>query len=97
MTSQPAVGTPSCWRCSNIPERALPRVCARSAGTLGTTRPEALHGHAVPVAGVAGDQQAALFGQACVDPGMGKNTYGTGSFALLEHGLHSATVRSPAC
>jgi glycerol kinase len=69
-----------------VPERSLPRV-ATSAGTLGITRPEALHGHAVPVAGVAGDQQAALFGQACVDPGMGKNTYGTGSFALLNTGF----------
>jgi glycerol kinase len=40
----------------------------------------------VPVAGVAGDQQAALFGQACVDPGLGKNTYGTGSFVLQNAG-----------
>ncbi|HTC59260.1 MAG TPA: glycerol kinase GlpK [Solirubrobacteraceae bacterium] len=86
----------------DIPERALPRVSASAAGgstigaspaggntaaTFGMTRPEALHGHAVPVAGVAGDQQAALFGQACVDPGMGKNTYGTGSFALLNTGF----------
>lgn len=71
-----------------IPERALPRVVA-SAGVLGTTRVDALHGHAVPLAGVAGDQQAALFGQACVDPGMGKNTYGTGSFALLNTGFQA--------
>jgi glycerol kinase len=70
----------------DVPERTLPRVAA-SAGTLGMTKPEALHGHAVPVAGVAGDQQAALFGQACVDPGMGKSTYGTGSFALLNTGF----------
>jgi glycerol kinase len=70
----------------DIPKRSLPRVGV-SAGTLGTTRSEALHGHAVPVAGVAGDQQAALFGQGCVDPGMGKNTYGTGSFALLNTGF----------
>ncbi len=69
-----------------IPERALPHVLP-SAGAFGATRPEALHGHVVPVAGVAGDQQAALFGQACVDPGMGKNTYGTGSFALLNTGF----------
>ena len=69
-----------------VPERALPRVQA-SAGVLGETRPEALHGHAAPLAGVAGDQQAALFGQACVDPGMGKNTYGTGSFVLLNAGF----------
>jgi glycerol kinase len=45
-----------------------------------------LHGHTVPVAGIAGDQQAALFGQACLDPGLGKNTYGTGSFVLLNAG-----------
>jgi glycerol kinase len=69
-----------------VPSRALPRV-GPSAGALGVTRAEALHGHAVPVAGVAGDQQAALFGQGCVDPGMGKNTYGTGSFVLLHAGF----------
>lgn len=68
-----------------VPERALPDV-RPSSGPLGTTRPEALHGHAVPVAGVAGDQQAALFGQACLEPGLGKNTYGTGSFVLLNTG-----------
>jgi glycerol kinase len=69
-----------------VPECALPRVL-RSAGVLGETRPEVLHGHAVPVAGVAGDQQAALFGQGCVEEGMGKNTYGTGSFVLLNTGF----------
>jgi len=74
-----------------VPERALPSV-EPSAGILGETRPETLHGHVVAVAGVAGDQQAALFGQACVDPGMGKNTYGTGSFALLNAGF---TVPEP--
>jgi glycerol kinase len=71
-----------------VPARALPRVCA-SAGVLGVTKADALHGHAVPVAGVAGDQQAALFGQACTDPGMGKNTYGTGSFVLLNAGFRA--------
>jgi len=70
----------------DVPERALPRVLA-SAGAMGDTLPASLHGHAVPVAGVAGDQQAALFGQGCVDPGMGKNTYGTGSFVLLNAGF----------
>jgi glycerol kinase len=69
-----------------VPEVSLPRVVA-SAGELGVTRPEMLHGHSVPVAGVAGDQQAALFGQACVDPGMGKSTYGTGSFLLCNTGF----------
>ncbi len=75
-----------------VPERALPQVRA-SAGKLGLTRPEALHGHAVAVAGVAGDQQAALFGQACTEAGMGKNTYGTGSFVLLNAGF---AVPAPA-
>jgi glycerol kinase len=75
-----------------VPEQALPRVLT-SSGELGTTRAEALHGHAVPVAGMAGDQQAALFGQACVDPGLGKNTYGTGSFVLQNAGY---TVPRPA-
>ena len=68
-----------------VPERALPAV-RPSAGDFGCTRPDALHGHAVPVTGVAGDQQAALFGQACLSTGMGKNTYGTGSFVLINAG-----------
>jgi glycerol kinase len=71
-----------------VPERALPAI-APSSGPIGTTRPEALHGHEVPVAGVAGDQQAALFGQAAVDPGLGKNTYGTGSFVLQNAGFEA--------
>ncbi len=68
-----------------VPAKALPEV-GTSAGILGQTRGEALHGHEVPVAGVAGDQQAALFGHACVDRGHGKNTYGTGSFVLQNAG-----------
>ncbi len=75
-----------------VPERALAQV-RPSAGVMASTRPEALHGHAVSIAGVAGDQQAALFGQACIDPGMGKNTYGTGSFVLLNAGF---SVSAPA-
>lgn len=63
----------------------LPEVRA-SSGPIATTDPRALHGHAVPVAGLAGDQQAALFGQGCVTPGLGKNTYGTGSFILVNAG-----------
>jgi glycerol kinase len=69
-----------------VPQRALPPVGA-SSGSLGVTRAELLDGHQVSVAGVAGDQQAALFGQACVDPGLGKNTYGTGSFVLQNAGF----------
>ncbi len=68
-----------------VPEAALPRV-GPSCGEITMTRPDAFHGHEVPVAGIAGDQQAALFGQACVDPGQGKNTYGTGSFVLQNAG-----------
>ena len=62
-----------------VPVRALPQV-RPSCGELGRTAA------GVPVAGIAGDQQAALFGQACLEPGMGKNTYGTGSFVLLNAG-----------
>jgi glycerol kinase len=68
-----------------VPARSLPEV-RPSIGEFGTTRADALHGHCVPVAGIAGDQQAALYGQACLDPGLGKNTYGTGSFVLLNSG-----------
>jgi glycerol kinase len=76
----------------DVPIGALAHV-RPSAGILGETRPAALHGHAVPIAGVAGDQQAALFGQACVDPGMAKATFGTGSFVLLHSGF---TVPEPS-
>jgi len=74
-----------------VPERALPAV-RPSCGPVATTRAAAFHGYAVPVAGIAGDQQAALFGQACVDPGSAKNTYGTGSFLLQNAG---ATLPRP--
>jgi glycerol kinase len=57
-----------------------------SAHVYGTTSE---FGGAVPVAGIAGDQQAALFGQACHQPGMAKNTYGTGSFVLLNTGTEA--------
>jgi len=69
-----------------VPERALPRI-APSMGEFGRVTEDALPGHGgVPVSGVAGDQQAALYGQACLDPGMAKNTYGTGSFVLVNTG-----------
>jgi glycerol kinase len=71
-----------------VPERALPEV-RPSCGVVGVTRADALFGHEVPIAGVAGDQQAALFGQACLDPGLGKNTYGTGSFVLVNTGYRA--------
>jgi glycerol kinase len=56
-----------------------------SSGVIGETPPDLL-GAAIPVAGMAGDQQAALFGQICHRPGLAKNTYGTGSFVLLNVG-----------
>jgi glycerol kinase len=68
-----------------VPETALPEV-APSAQVYGKTRPDSFLGAEVPVAGIAGDQQAALFGQACYTEGLGKNTYGTGSFVLLNTG-----------
>ncbi|HET9103371.1 MAG TPA: glycerol kinase, partial [Solirubrobacteraceae bacterium] len=68
-----------------VPPRSLPAVVA-SCGEVGRTRGDALHGHEVPVAGIAGDQQAALFGQACFAPGDAKCTYGTGSFVLANTG-----------
>jgi glycerol kinase len=73
-----------------IPAGVLPTVCD-SSGVLGETDPAVL-GAPVPIAGVAGDQHAALFGQACFAPGMAKNTYGTGCFLLINTGaqaLHS--------
>jgi glycerol kinase len=68
-----------------VPERSLPKLVP-SCGEVARTRADALHGHEVPIAGIAGDQQAALFGQRCLEPGLGKNTYGTGSFVLLNAG-----------
>ncbi|MFO7589617.1 MAG: glycerol kinase GlpK [Acidimicrobiia bacterium] len=63
----------------------LPEVLP-SSGRFGTTVADCAAGLVVPVAGIAGDQQAALFGQACFEPGMTKNTYGTGSFVLMNAG-----------
>jgi glycerol kinase len=59
---------------------------SQTIGRFGVTVPELAAGLRVPVSGIAGDQQAALFGQACVAPGMTKNTYGTGSFVLTNVG-----------
>ena len=61
----------------------LPRV-VDSSGAISTTDPAAFGGIAAPITGIAGDQQAALFGQACTAAGMAKNTYGTGSFVLMQ-------------
>jgi len=71
-------------RLLDIPPAMLPEVRS-SSEVYGQTDPE-LFGAAIPVAGDAGDQQAALFGQACFEPGSAKNTYGTGCFMLLNTG-----------
>ena len=69
----------------HVPQSALPRIVP-SSGRIGVTTGTNGVPAGIPVSGVAGDQQAALFGQACLEPGMAKNTYGTGSFVLLNVG-----------
>jgi glycerol kinase len=71
-------------RILGVPRRMLPAVKA-SSEVYGETDPSHF-GAAIPIAGAAGDQQAALFGQACFTPGMAKNTYGTGCFLLMNTG-----------
>ena len=68
-----------------VPAESLPEV-RPSSGSFGSTAPGAACGPQVPIAGVAGDQHAALFGQAAFAPGDAKNTYGTGSFVLMNVG-----------
>ena len=68
-----------------IPRSLLPEV-KPSSGRFGETAGDVLDETQLPIAGVAGDQQAALFGQACFVEGMAKNTYGTGSFVLMNTG-----------
>jgi glycerol kinase len=65
-----------------VPPEVLPKVHA-SSGVIGETAAGIFGNARIPIAGVAGDQQAALFGQACFKPGMVKNTYGTGCFMLM--------------
>ena len=68
-----------------VPIAGLPRV-VDSAGSISRTEPAAFGGIDAPISGIAGDQQAALFGQSCTAVGMAKNTYGTGSFLLVQTG-----------
>lgn len=72
-------------RALNIPKSILPQVKS-SAEIYGYTDENAFGGIKIPIAGIAGDQQAALFGQNCFEPGMVKNTYGTGCFMLMNTG-----------
>ena len=86
-----------------VPRPMLPRI-VQSSGVMAVTDGNSF-GREIPIAGIAGDQQAALFGQACFGPGLVKNTYGTGCFALMHtgeksspsrHKLLSTTAASPA-
>ena len=74
----------------DIPREILPRVVSSSEVIAATS----LGGVSVPIAGIAGDQQAALFGQACDRPGLAKNTYGTGCFLLLNTGAHAVPSKN---
>lgn len=76
----------------DIPASLLPSVKPSSA-LFGEVSADLL-GVAIPIGGVAGDQQSALFGQACFQPGMVKNTYGTGCFMLMHTGQHFQTSKN---
>jgi glycerol kinase len=78
-------------RLFGVPEQLLPEVRDNS-GLFGTTAPGLLNAQ-LPIAGMAGDQQAALFGQACFHEGMIKSTYGTGCFMLVNTGAEPVTLR----
>ncbi len=75
----------------DIPRTLLPQIVPSCGAVAYTTA--AIFGAPIPITGVAGDQQAALFGQACLAPGMAKNTYGTGCFMLLHTGSHCIASR----
>src|SRR5260370_30405095 len=76
-----------------VPRALLPEV--RDSSEVYGATDAALFGRALPIAGIAGDQQAALIGQACFMPGMAKSTYGTGSFLLLNTGEVPVTTGDP--
>ncbi len=75
-----------------VPESLLPRIVP-SCGVVGAVD-ASLFGAEIPIAGMAGDQQAATFGQACFEPGMAKNTYGTGCFMLMNTGASAVKSRN---
>lgn len=76
----------------SIPASMLPEV--RSSSEVYGMAEKAFFGTEIPIAGIAGDQQAALFGQACLSPGMAKNTYGTGCFMLMNTGRKPVVSKS---
>ena len=91
-----ALGRRAARRCSTFPRRCCPR-CATRAAAFGDDRRPSSSAASVPIAGVAGDQQAALFGQACFEEGSAKNTYGTGCFMLMNTGHEAAPLGARAC
>jgi len=76
-----------------VPRASLPRI-VDSSGIAGTTKGLKVLPDGIPIAGMAGDQQAALVGQACFDPGESKCTYGTGAFLLMNTGTEPVASRS---
>ena len=90
----PALGRRSCCAALRIPDAVLPEV-RDCSGEFGITDPD-LFGAAIPILGIAGDQQAATVGQACFEPGMSKSTYGTGCFMLVNTGERLGGLRQPA-
>lgn len=77
----------------DIPKAMLPKVC-NSSEVYGQTNIGGKGGVRIPVAGIAGDQQAALYGHLCVEPGMAKNTYGTGCFMLMNTGKRAVESKN---
>ena len=76
---------PDLLKMLDVPAAMLPQVRDNST-VFAHTSAQSVFGHRVPISGIAGDQQAALFGHACFEPGMAKNTYGTGCFLLMNTG-----------
>ena len=77
----------------DVPKSMLPEV-HDSSTVYGKTKVDAFGSTAVPISGIAGDQQAALFGQMCTRPGLGKNTYGTGAFMVQNTGEEAVTSKN---
>ena len=90
-TSTPANGMRNCWGCSGSRPPCCRRCARRARSMERSTTSLGLEG--VPLGGIAGDQQAALFGQMCVAPGLTKNTYGTGCFMLQNTGVNPVASR----
>ncbi|MDJ0835316.1 MAG: glycerol kinase GlpK [Acidobacteriota bacterium] len=76
----------------DIPDSLLPEVCD-SSGSIAVTRADSVFGAEIPITGIAGDQQASLYGNRCTSPGLAKNTYGTGCFLMVYNGEKRVSSR----